>query len=335
MSFLWPVVFVVGTAVFAANKVTDIDVDCRKDSVVVKWKVNKNLAEKPSSLLLGDCSPLMFAPDADGGGEAIFSSGLSDCHFKQTRTTTKVIYENNLTFRPLLKPNSALFTYPIQCVFERSEGMQPFVKPAFVVWQNQGDLIFHMGLLNNNLSGPALSNFFPFGSFINIWAAVEQQAHQPLMLYLEECVASTALTLGAGSWTHPIIANKGCLIDGKNGYSRFLPRFESSSILLQLQSFKFAMEQEVYIHCKLVVWDPQDLNEEKKACNYDKITGEWELLDNPSQNDLCRCCDGGCKQRKTRSLHSAQAQRSVLGPLIIPASSSGTSERVTRLKLGT
>lgn len=36
-----------------------------------------------------------------------------------------------------------------------------------------------------------------------------------------------------------------CLADGKTGNSRFLPRYHSSAILLYLQSFKFALGEEV------------------------------------------------------------------------------------------
>lgn len=35
-----------------------------------------------------------------------------------------------------------------------------------------------------------------------------------------------------------------------------------------------ALFPQVYIHCKLIAWDPDDLNEMKKACNYNKATGE-------------------------------------------------------------
>lgn len=30
---------------------------------------------------------------------------------------------------------------------------------------------------------------------------------------------------------------------------------------------------QVYIHCKLVAWDPDGLNENKKACHYVKESG--------------------------------------------------------------
>lgn len=60
-----------------------------------------------------------------------------------------------------------------------------------------------------DFSGPAESNVFPLGSMIPILAAVDQQAHQPLLLLLEECTASTTPDLHPGANLYPLITNKG------------------------------------------------------------------------------------------------------------------------------
>uniref|UniRef100_A0AAY5ETP4 ZP domain-containing protein n=1 Tax=Electrophorus electricus TaxID=8005 RepID=A0AAY5ETP4_ELEEL len=270
---------------------TDINVKCRKDSVIVTWKVGQALASYPSRLLLGNCAPSKFSRTSDGGGKAVFHYRLSECRFRQMVTTE--MHETS-NFSLTSAANS------------RPEWVRPYLEPAFGALQDYGRLVFSMGLLNDDLSGPALSNVFTLGSFIYVWAAVEQQMHQPLMLYMEECVATNTAVIGPDSQIFPVIANQGCLVDKS---SRFLPRSDSSFLLLQLQAFKFAMGSEVYLHCKLVVWDPDDLNEEKKACL--NSIGRWELLDDPFQNDLCHCCDSGCRTRKR-----------VLGPLVINSSTS-------------
>ncbi|CAL8322832.1 unnamed protein product [Arctogadus glacialis] len=94
-------------------------------------------------------------------------------------------------------------------------------------------------------------------------------------------------------------------------------------MVLNLQTFKLAFTDEdlqlpqVYINCKLVAWDPEALSEERKACNYVKETGSWELLDDPSQSHLCSCCDSSCKYRHKRGADKSRgiAQNVVLGPL--------------------
>uniref|UniRef100_A0A8B9LYJ4 Zona pellucida glycoprotein 3f, tandem duplicate 2 n=1 Tax=Astyanax mexicanus TaxID=7994 RepID=A0A8B9LYJ4_ASTMX len=308
----------------------DIHVECKSESVTVTWKVSEEMATNPARLFLGNCLPTEFTPAARGRGVAVFESQLSECRFKERRTQKKLIYENHLTFRPLPKPNPASFTYSVVCSYQRPEWLHTFLKPTRIL-EGQGRLIFHMGLLNDDLSGPAVSNIVSLGSFINIWAAVEQQVHQPLILYLEECVASTTQTMSPESLIYPIISNKGCLVDGKFGSSRFLPRYHSSSVFLRLQAFTFAQEQEVYIHCKLVVWDPKNPNEGKKACNYNKERKLWELLDDPSRSDLCSCCDYECGGRMKRGVDSefhGLAQSVVLGPLIITANSTRNDQVV-------
>lgn len=63
----------------------------------------------------------------------------------------------------------------------------------------------------DDFSGPAESTVFPLGSFVPIWAAVNQQGHQPLALFLEECVASTTPEMNSDTLIHPLITNKGCV----------------------------------------------------------------------------------------------------------------------------
>lgn len=304
----------------------DIQIKCKERSVHIKWKVNKSMSGNPARLLLGNCFPLSFTNTSTGDAEAEFIYQLSDCDFKRMVTWKYLIYENKLAYRPLPKPNPPSFTYSVRCVYDRPKGWTPyFQSPATGIIQGHGELAFHMAILNYDFSGPAQSNVFPLGSFVPIWAWVDQQAHQPLVLLLEECVASTTLEMYPDTLTYPLITNKGCLVDGKNSFSRFLPRYQSSSILLHLQAFRFAVGQEVYIHCKLIAWDPDSLNESRKACNYNKATGEWELLDDPTQNSLCQCCGSTCNGRTKRNAESAPqglVLNSVLGPLRITEDSS-------------
>ncbi|XP_051554345.1 zona pellucida sperm-binding protein 3-like [Myxocyprinus asiaticus] len=147
------------------------------------------------------------------------------------------------------------------------------------------------------------------GSMIPIAASVDQQFHQPLVLLLEECVASTTPELGPDSRVYPLLTNKGCLVDSKKTNSMFLPRSQLSAIRLYLQAFKFAIGEDVYIHCKVVAWDPRDLDGGKKACQYDKANSRWVLLDDPSQSSLCSCCDTNCQGRKKRGITAGELSR--------------------------
>lgn len=58
-----------------------------------------------------------------------------------------------------------------------------------------------------DFSGPAESTAFTLGSLIPIKASVEQHRHQPLLLLLEECTATTTPELEGN--TYDVITNKG------------------------------------------------------------------------------------------------------------------------------
>ncbi|XP_040911278.1 zona pellucida glycoprotein 3f, tandem duplicate 2 [Toxotes jaculatrix] len=309
-------------AVFATSITNaDIKVICAKDSVRITWRINAELVPYAARLFLGSCMPSQLNVMTTGEGEAQFNYKFADCKFKKLIKGKHLIYENELTYRPQAKPQPASFVYPIQCVFKRPEGwVPPFMNPGSGVSEGRGELVFRMALLNEQLTGVAKTNVIPLGSFMPIWAAVEQKSHQPLLLLMEECVAATSPELQLGSQVYPIISNKGCLLESLRGNSVFLPRYHSSALILYLQSFKFGLGEEVYVHCKLVAWDPEVLDETKKACHYVKENGRWELLDDPFQSSLCSCCDSTCKSRPKRAVEwesYSWSHNSVLGPLII------------------
>uniref|UniRef100_A0A673INA8 Zona pellucida glycoprotein 3f, tandem duplicate 2 n=1 Tax=Sinocyclocheilus rhinocerous TaxID=307959 RepID=A0A673INA8_9TELE len=288
----------------------DVQITCGELSFHVKWKVDKSMTGNPARLFLGSCLASHFSNLSNEGAVADFYYGLDDCGFRRMATWKYLVYENKLNYRPLPKPHPPSFSYPVRCVYDSR-------KIYCFSWSYYNNNL-HIIIPPDNFSGPAESNVFPLGSFVPIWAGVNQQAHQPLLLLLEECVASTTFEIYPDTLTYPLITNKGCLVDGKKSFSKFLPRYHSSSIILHLQAFRFALGQKVFIHCKLIAWDPDNLNETKKDCNYNKATGEWEFLDDPFQSSLCQCCDSacqGCGKRDTDSAPQGLVLKSVLGPL--------------------
>ncbi|KAJ0044299.1 hypothetical protein NL108_003353, partial [Boleophthalmus pectinirostris] len=207
-----------------------------------------------------------------------------------------IIFENELAFRPQQRMKPAAFVFPIKCVTKRPDSWVPqFLNPGAGSSEARGGLVFHMALLNGELpetkthkntnliilffmlaaelTGIAESNIIPLGSFMPIWAAVDQKSHQPLLLLMEECIAATTPKLYPDSQVYPLITNQGCLVESQVGNSVFLPRYHSSSIIVYLQSFRFGLGQELYIHCKLIAWDPDHLDRTKKACYYSKKSG--------------------------------------------------------------
>ncbi|KAI9515480.1 hypothetical protein NQZ68_024984 [Dissostichus eleginoides] len=299
----------------------EIRVQCEKDSISITLTIPSRLRQYAARYFLGNCMPSRFNVLPSGEGKAEFNYKLADCNFKRLMKGKNLIYKNELTFRPRPRSSPAAYVYPIECVYPRPKGwVPPFLNPGSGVAEGRGGLKFHMLLLNEKMTEVAETNVIPLGSFMPIWATVEQKSHQPLLLLMEECVAATTPELQANSNVYPIIRNKGCLLDSVKGNSRFLPRYHSSAIILYLQSFKFGLGEEVYIHCKLLAWDPEVLSESKKACHYVKENERWELLDDPMQSSMCDCCSRTCSTRSKRGDEwesNGFRHTSVLGPLII------------------
>ncbi|CAL8347799.1 unnamed protein product [Merluccius merluccius] len=268
---------------------------------------------------LGRCIPTDFAVLPTGEHQVFFNYKYMDCQSRRRLKGKKVIYQNELTYRPKARPVPADFTYPVECHTHRDHNkwIPKFSRPGLGIAEGRGELVFHMALLNEDLSGISQSNEVPLGSMLPIWAAVEQKSHQPMLLLMDECVAVATPDLQPGTQYYPLVGNQGCLLASKWGNSVFLPRYHSSALVLHLQTFKLAFSEEVYINCRLVAWDPASLSQDKKACNYVKETGSWELLDDVNNSHLCSCCDlSSCTSRHRRETGSGGVvQNVVLGPL--------------------
>ncbi|XP_068196775.1 zona pellucida sperm-binding protein 3-like [Antennarius striatus] len=292
-----------------------MNLDCGPDSVTLVWTETR--AQANTSLFrLGSCFPTSLS-----AREAVFTVDFSDCSFSRMVTGDKLTYANDLIY--VSPPDSPIpsFTRPVACVYDRPKDWFPVIyEPVFDTY-GQGDLVFHIGLMNGNFSGPAESASFPLGSMIPIMASVAQKSHQPLLLLLEECVAASTPELQPESSVYPIITNKGCLMDSKVSRTKFEPRLKFSEIHLLLQAFRFAEGEEVFLHCRLVAWDPDSLDHTRKACHYDQQQG-WELLDDPANSHLCDCCESSCRSRRTRSTSAGKhEQKAILGPLTITMNS--------------
>ncbi|KAF7222921.1 zona pellucida sperm-binding protein 3 [Nothobranchius furzeri] len=290
----------------------EMKLDCRTDYMTLVWTDPRSQADF-SLFRLGSCFPTSFT-----AREVAFNVEFDDCSFRKLVTGDELTYSNDLIYTS--SPDSSVlpFALPVVCSYKRPKDWYPMIyDPVFSTYGVE-DLMFHLELMNADFSGPAESTEFSLGSIIPIMASVEQENHQPLLVLLEECVATTTPDLLPSAEVYKIITNKGCLVDSKTSRSRF-ERQNVNDLMLSLQAFRFALGQEVYIHCSIMAWDPNSLDETKKACHYVADHG-WELLDNPVYSGLCDCCESTCKSRKKRSLGSEKTgfvQKAVLGPLTI------------------
>ncbi|MGH0175197.1 UNVERIFIED_CONTAM: hypothetical protein FKN15_001346 [Acipenser sinensis] len=231
-------------------------------------------------------------------------------------TANVTSYMNVLTYKPTQRGfYQTPFNQAIVCTYTKPAGWTPPVyNPALGDASGFGKLEFTMGIMNDDFSAPRTSSLFFLGSPINIAAAVKQQFHMPLMVYMEECCCQHSRAepfkpdLPADHQPRVDIHCKLCFVDGQAGNSRFLPRVQTSEIRLVVQAFRFTqLNTDVYIHCRLLAWDPAQLNDPtKKACSFNQRTRSWELLDDPGRSSVCSCCTAKCNFRKRRDTEHQQ-----------------------------
>ncbi|XP_059844081.1 zona pellucida sperm-binding protein 3-like isoform X2 [Hypanus sabinus] len=280
------------------------------------------LADAPASLLrLGTCPPSGFkSPHV-----ILFQYGLRDCWGGRLISDTEIIFWNYLKFEesPALGMNRPRLNARLECRYPVNEIPTPEpTVPVTGVLSGEGKLIFSMKIMTDDWAAERPDSLFFLGASINLQASVLATYHQALRLYMEECIATPTSSLGKSLENYSIINNHGCLIDGKTGNSKFLPRNDGSLLQFVVQAFKFNSREDadIFIHCKALVWDPKWDDLLHKACSFDQQTESWQLLDAPLQSSLCDCCNAVCQPIQSRHKRSKEVETSVghvikVGPL--------------------
>ncbi|XP_048045805.1 uncharacterized protein LOC125267837 isoform X2 [Megalobrama amblycephala] len=301
----------------------DFSIDCGTDDwVTVRWRPRLDFSQKvdPSKALLGNCPPRSLVSK----DTLLFHVLLHDCGFNKQVAAGRVMYSNMLIYER--RPGLPLILESIQCVYDLpvdEESVFSTKEPD----TTEGPETFNMEIMNTDFSGPAPSLTFKLGSSIPIRATVEPRSHRSLQIYLESCVLATDADIRRATRVHPIIANTGCLMESKARNASFLPRRSPDEIRLHLEAFKFALGEQIFLHCDLEAFNAQRLNVDRKACHYVQKQRRWELLDDPSQSYACSCCDSACVWR-TDAMMDGVSGRKVLGPFVIVENDSQSSASV-------
>ncbi|KAL1274356.1 hypothetical protein QQF64_027170 [Cirrhinus molitorella] len=278
------------------------------DSVTVRWRPGLDSFQKLdlSRALLGNCPP-SFAVSDD---TLVFYVLLRDCGFFKQVTAERVTYSNMLIYDR--RPELPFISQSVQCVYDLAVSKATAFS-SVEEDKNEEPVTFSLELMNSEFSAPAPSLRFWLGSVIPIRAVVESRSYRPLRIYMKSCEAATDADISRAAQVHPIIINSGCLMESKSGNSSFLPRRHPAEIRLYFRAFKFALGQNIFLHCDLEAWDVQRMD--RKACHYMQQQHRWELLDDPSQSYTCSCCDSTCFGGidSTKGVSACE----VLGPFVI------------------
>ncbi|XP_066461072.1 zona pellucida sperm-binding protein 3-like [Eleutherodactylus coqui] len=299
-------------------------------SVAVKSDPLKNrMLLDPRSLSLGKC-PVSSTTALQGF--LVFEYKLYDCGFSRMVFGNLVKFFTDLVYRP---DAAAVNVFPqpfrkqIICLSNISMIPTPIETTVVVQESGAGHLDFSFQIMNDDFSAPSDIKEFFLGSLIFLAISVETANHMPLQLFVDEAIVAPTNNLSDSEKHYVLINNHGCLVDGKVASSRFVEPLQLDTIRLTFPAMKFVGNDEVYLHFKLIVWDPKTANG-LKACSYLREINRWQLLGNP-QSDLCSCCDSTCKlssRRKRDTEDKSDAgiiHTMVLGPFKIHSPSANGS----------
>ncbi|XP_072006072.1 zona pellucida sperm-binding protein 3-like [Engystomops pustulosus] len=347
-----------------------ISLQCAEDRMVVTvvrdFYGNGKLV-KPSDLTLGSCQPTAVQPN-----DVVFQNGLQECGSDVEMDPDWLIYKINLHYAPTPSSNVPIIrsnpaTVPIHCYYPRhgnvsSNAIKPTWSPYSTTVTSEERLTFSLRLMNDDWSGPRDSLVFQLGDMFYIEASLDTKNHEPMMLFVDSCVATTNEDV-TSTPRYEIISYNGCLMDGMEEDSSAVfvsPRSEANILRFMVDAFRFtdSAVSLIYITCSLRAaafnQSPDPMN---KACSYSKASSSWSPIEGPS--GICQCCaTGNCAtaggqrmswgsshgrprglgKRDTVS-HVEKHGRATLGPLLVTGAKSnqisgaGTSQ-ASRMSAG-
>ncbi|XP_077397713.1 zona pellucida sperm-binding protein 3-like isoform X2 [Festucalex cinctus] len=259
-----------------------------------------------------------------GDSELVIKAGLEHCGTKLSVSDDSVIYSNQLTFSPAPHRHGITrkthSTVPVSCHYQKTQvvSSQSLVPPQIPATSAKTSA-FSLRLMSNDWTRLRLSNVFYLEDVLNVEASYTNPGPEQRRLFIDSCVA----TLSPDPASVPryfLIDNQGCLSDSRQRGSRarFLARTRADVLQLQLDAFLFNRDERntLFLTCQLKATSDMWSSPFNKACTY--VHPRWENVD--GSPDVCRCCDGTCKQYSYKQLKPDGTKTCdvvVLGPLVI------------------
>ncbi|MGH0158400.1 UNVERIFIED_CONTAM: hypothetical protein FKN15_050616 [Acipenser sinensis] len=223
----------------------------------------------------------------------LFSIQLQDCgsSFQSAAGVIDMLfpdflsYTNHLYYKPasvgiITRVNMADIL--LECRYPRRWNVcSSPIKPTWVPFTSTASteqiLDFSLLLMNDNWSGPRVSNVLYLGDLLHIEASVAVDNHMPLRLYVDSCIA----TLSDNKDTEPryaVVDKIGCLMDSKSpDSSSSFTRPALNKLRFDITAFKFQVDSRsmIYMTCTLrAVNADKPADASNKACSYQN--GEFD-----------------------------------------------------------
>ncbi|KAI7809605.1 zona pellucida sperm-binding protein 3b [Triplophysa rosa] len=269
-----------------------------------------------------------------GENEFAIFAHFRDCGTKLSITKDSLVYSNVLVYSPLPSPDGVLYqegaVIPIQCQFQRRYNVDSAaVAPTWIPFASTVSAVdfldFSLRLMSDDWQYERGSNIYFLGDAIHLQASVTLANHLPLLLFVDQCVATTTPNVKASELQYSFIEFNGCLADSMHSSSRskFLQRNEGNKLNLLLDAFRFyqVASNLIYITCYLkAIPAAYSVSSQNRACSF--VDNRWQSVDGNDQ--VCNSCEPS--RRDAAHYEPVKPFRITLAPPVNPAPKPGPAD---------
>ncbi|XP_040899676.1 zona pellucida sperm-binding protein 3d.2 [Toxotes jaculatrix] len=249
--------------------------------------------EPHTQLKLGTCQASKSTTDY-----LYFEYDFSMCGTKRTIIDNQVTYSNTLQYDPprLQGPirRAVPFTLPVACYFNRYQysykiGYTPKMRMRQIFKSVKNKAKFILTPRNAQWERLSPSDQYTLGKPM-YFEAEGPSMPQDKRLYVHSCYATPEKS-HTSTLQFPVVKNFGCMVESKDGHSRFIP-YKNNAVRFSVDAFMFkGMTDQLYMHCTMSVGSSVP-SPTAKSCNYDTEAGRWGEL--YGSDSVCTCCDSSC-----------------------------------------
>ncbi|XP_073530815.1 zona pellucida sperm-binding protein 3-like [Phyllobates terribilis] len=277
-------------------------------------RMDNPFSEMHSNIILNMTQTEMSAQKASRKGQHMGENkGHKEVSGNAVKFFTDLVY----------KPGAGAYVFPqpfrqqINCVSDISRNPTPFESAVTVQASGTGQFDISSQIMNDDFSAGAEVKDFFLGAPIFLAISVATANHMPLQIFVDECIVAPTRDLSILGDRYILINNHGCFVDGKVAASRFVEPLQLDTVKLTFPAMKFLSNsgEEIYLHFKLIVWDPRAVIG-LKMCSYFSNVNSWQLLGNP-QSDLCRCCDSICRLPSRRRREAEKGDPGIIHTMVL------------------
>ncbi|XP_028281012.1 zona pellucida sperm-binding protein 3-like, partial [Parambassis ranga] len=252
-----------------------------------------------------------------------FEFDLRTCGTKHRIIDDQLVYSNTLWYKPPKQQGPirrlSAFSLPVSCYFNRFQysykmGYTPKVQIHRVVKRVRSAAKFSLTPRTAQWDRRSPSDAYVLGQPM-FFEAEGRHLSEDERLYVHACYVTPEKS-HASTPRFAVVKNFGCMVESKDGRSRFVP-YKHSAVRFSVDAFLFrgAAGQQLYLHCTMSVGGSA-ATPTAKSCNYNSTARRWEELF--GLDSVCSCCDSNCSSAAPTGTKMIRSRPWTVEPVVRP-----------------